>query len=99
MALKEILDVPDQFSLQSPLPPLNEIDDQAAVQNKVLPFGKEPENEEQRDVQLADILQAPSLEISLRTATEMDEHSDEAASLKRYDSNETNSVRKSPLEL
>ena len=29
----------------------------------------------------------------------MDEQSDEAASLKRYDSNDTNSVRESPLEL
>ena len=40
VALKEILDVPDQFSLQSPLPPLCEFDDNAAVQNTVEPFGK-----------------------------------------------------------
>ena len=39
-----------------------------------------------RDVQLADILKAPSLEISLRTATELDSQSEEN-NAKVYESN------------
>ena len=41
-----------------------------------------------QDVQLADILKAPSLEISLRTATELDSQSEENnTQMKVYDSN------------
>lgn len=83
-----MLDVPDQFSLQSPLPPLEDSEailgpgpskggphfDRATTSA----FPPMPDDtsanqgqHQLQDVQLNDILDAPSLEISLKTATEL----------------------------
>ena len=73
VALKDMLEVPDQISLQSPLPLLDSDEPMPRYQNcEAKAFNVAPNCYQNQDVLLADILKAPSLEISLRTATELD---------------------------
>ena len=89
VCIKDMLEVPDDFSLQSPLPPL-ETDGPAPRYHQLCEakaFNSVKNNcYQNQDVLLADILKAPSLEISMRTATDLDCQSEEN-NYKIYDSN------------
>jgi hypothetical protein len=61
--LRDLLDVPEPFRLQSPLPQLATIEQHRK---------RMPEHSfEMQHVKLNDILDAPSMDISLKTATEL----------------------------
>ena len=61
--LRDLLDVPEPFRLQSPLPQLATIEQHRK---------RMPEHSfEMQHVELNDIIDAPSMDISLKTATEL----------------------------
>ena len=75
--LSDLLDVPDPIKLQSPLPLLNTEEQHRrqldAGQQEATNFGEADGCYQLQHVELRDILNAPSMDISLRTATDAQE--------------------------
>ena len=75
--LKDLLDIPEPFVLQSPLPQLTTEEkrrrqhEELSVENPTA-FDQADDCYQLQDVQLKDILHAPSMDISLKTATDLD---------------------------